>query len=161
MVYTWVDRMASPCYNLAMAERYITMVNGWFPERLRKGISPISITGHAIERCQQRVAAALTFGETRDLLSTMVSSGRTRETPRKWTKRSVSPAPGLGFVYWAELPDVCGLVVGHTLVTVLTRDLCKRTRRSNPRGSPSGLHKQRPRHIDEEQFLREPAEDTP
>ena len=147
------------CYHIAM-ERYMTMVNTWSSEKLRKSVSPISITGHAIERCQQRVAAALTRHEVRGLLSTMVSAGRTRTTPRKWTKRSVSPAPGLRFLYWSELPDVCGLVVGRTLVTVLTRDSCSTSRLSDRRRSPSSLHRRRQRHIDEERFLREPVEDT-
>lgn len=160
MAITWLDRMELPCFHIAMAERYIEMVNAWPPEKLRKGISPISITGHAIERCQQRVAAALTRHEVRGLLTTMVSEGRTRTTPRKWTKRSVSPAPGLSFVYWSELPDVCGLVVGRALVTVLTRDSCRMTRPSSRLRSPSGLYKLRKRHIDEERFPREPVEDT-
>ena len=115
----------------------MTMVNTWFSEKLRESIPPISITGHAIERCQQRVAAALTRYEVRGLLSTMVSAGRTRTTPRKWTKRSVSSAPGLRFLYWSELPDVCGLVVDRTLVTVLTRDSCSASRLSDRRRSPS------------------------
>ena len=160
MADTWLVYMETPCYYIAMAGRYITMVNAWPNEKLRRGISPITITGHAIDRCQQRVAAALTRHEVRGLLTTMVSEGRNRTTPRKWTKRSVFPTPGLSFVYWFELPDVCGLVVGRALVTVLTRDSCRMPRLSSRHRSPSGLSKRRKRHIDEERFPREPVEDT-
>ena len=129
-------------------ERYVSMVNAWSLEKLRESNSAIHITGHAIERCQQRVAAALTRAEVLGLLSSMVSEGRTRTTPRKWTKRSVCPAPGLRFLYWSELPDVCGLVVGRTLVTMLTRDSCSSSRPSSRHRSPSRLYRRRERHIE-------------
>ena len=154
-----LDSMEFTCFHAVM-QRYTSMVNTWSPQKLAKGISPISITGHAIERCQQRVASALTRDEVIELLCTMVSAGRTRTTPRKWTKRSVSPAPGLRFLYWAELPDVCGLVVGRTLVTVLTRDSCGTGRLSDRHRPTSGLHKRRQRHTDQERFLRGPVEDA-
>ena len=50
-----------------------------------------------------------------------VNRGRKRPTPRHWTR--VRPAPGLRFVYWAERPDVCALLLGGKVVTVTTRAL--------------------------------------
>jgi hypothetical protein len=37
----------------------------------------------------------------------------------------VQAEPGLTFIYWAELPGVVALVKDRTVVTVLTRRLCK------------------------------------
>lgn len=34
--------------------------------------------------------------------------------------------PGLRFVYWAEKSDVCVLVLDGTVITILTRTLCRR-----------------------------------
>jgi hypothetical protein len=37
--------------------------------------------------------------------------------------RNVKKTPGLRFIYWAELPGVCGLVLDGALITLVTREL--------------------------------------
>ena len=120
--------MEYPWYALFMSERYSTIIKTWSPESRGTITSSVVVTQHAIERCQQRVAPSLSRDEAHALLLAMLSRGRSRATPRKWTKGSVSPTQKLRFVYWSELPDVCGLVVDHTLVTVVTRPMCRRQR---------------------------------
>ena len=159
MAIPCIDSMEITCYCGAM-ERYAKIVKAWPPEKLMRGVSSVSITEHAIARCQQRVTGSLTRDETRGLLSMMVSLGRTRATPRKWTKQTVSPAPGLRFLYWSELPDVCGLILGRTLVTVLTQDKRTPSRVGGRRRSLPGLHRRKRRHSDGEQSLSSPFEDT-
>ena len=160
MVITRIDSMETPCYCRTMTERYMPMVNAWSQDMFRRTLSPISIDGQAVERCQQRVAAVLTRDEVRGLLSTMVSAGRTRIPPRKWTKRIESPAPRMSLVKWSDLPDVCGSVVTRILVMVLIQDKCRTSRVNGRHCSPSGLHRRRQRHIDEERFLSGSVKDT-
>ena len=143
-----------------MTGRYATTIEAWTSERMGGHTSPISITSHAIERCRQRVAPALNFVQTQTLLTTMVAQGRVRPTPRKWTRKNTSPRPGLRFVYWSELPDVCGLVVNRTLVTVLTRRTCKSLRLGNDRQSHYAMHKRRQQYIDEDRPSMELVEDN-
>ena len=155
-----LDSMEKPCYSLHMAERYTAMVNAWSPSKWGTGPSRVFVTLHAIERCQQRVAPDLTIDEIRALLLTMVSSGRVRTTPRKWTKGSVSLTPGLRFVYWSELPDVCGLVRDGTLVTVVTRTTCRRPLPTNLPFSDYLQRKHRQSFIHEGQSSRESVENA-
>ena len=160
MDYPRLDCMEKPCYSLDMAERYTAMVNAWSPSKWRTGTPRVFVALHAIERCQQRVAPDLTIDEIRALLLTMVSSGRVRTTPRKWMKGSVSLTPGLRFVYWSELPDVCGLVRDGTLVTVVTRTTCRRPLPTNPPFLDYLQRKHRQSFIHEDQFSRESVEDA-
>lgn len=88
----------------------------------------VRITDHVVQRYRQRVDPRATAAEARLALARMVSLGRVRSTPRHWM-RNVNQTPGLVFLYWAELPGVCGLVVNGALVTVVTRELCRRDRR--------------------------------
>jgi hypothetical protein len=37
----------------------------------------------------------------------------------------IDPAPGVRFVYWSGRPDVCAIVRGDVVVTVVTRSLCR------------------------------------
>jgi hypothetical protein len=55
-----------------------------------------------------------------------------RPHPRRWMRGHVRLTPGLRFIYWSELPGVCGLAVGSTLVTVVTRSLYRRRRSASP-----------------------------
>jgi hypothetical protein len=61
------------------------------------------------------------------VLGRMVSLGRVRSTPRHWM-RDIKQTPGLRYLYWAELPGVCGLVLDGALLTLITRELCKSER---------------------------------
>jgi hypothetical protein len=87
----------------------------------------VRITDHVVQRYCQRVDPRATAAEARLVLGRMVSLGRVRSTPRHWM-RNVNKTPGLVFLYWAELPGVCGLVLNGALVTLVTRELCQRDR---------------------------------
>ena len=84
----------------------------------------LRVSAHAVERFQSRVYPTSSAAACRLLLERMVSCGKTRSRPRHWM-RQIEPAPGLRFLYWVELPHVCGLVVNGVVVTVLTRALCR------------------------------------
>jgi hypothetical protein len=84
----------------------------------------IRISAHAVERYCLRVAPNASAADARFALEQMAVAGNLRPRPRHWT-RNVSPTPGLRFLYWAELPRVCGLVLDGVLITVVTRELCR------------------------------------
>lgn len=86
-----------------------------------------TLSAHAIERWQERVDPSAPRRDAATDLLRFVLSGRRRPTPRHWT--AVRPQPGVWFVYDAEQPGVCAVVVDRTVVTVLTRALCRATNR--------------------------------
>jgi hypothetical protein len=81
------------------------------------------ISQHAIERCRQRVGTQLSDAGAAALLGRLAAKGRARPTPRRWMRGKVAQTPGLRFIYWSDLPDVCALAVRSTIVTVITRSL--------------------------------------
>jgi hypothetical protein len=82
------------------------------------------LTRHAVDRYLERVEPGLSRAEASRRLSTVVSLGRFRPTPRHWM-RDVKWSPGLRFLYWAGEPNVCALIREGAVVTVLTRRLCR------------------------------------
>src|SRR4051794_33451574 len=82
---------------------------------------PLRISRHAIERYQQRVEPGSSLLAARLRLGQMVALGRTRATPRHWMRGQVSLTPGLRFLYWAQRPNLCALVMNDVVITVLTR----------------------------------------
>ena len=135
--------MEFPCYSADITQRYMVVVSFWAPEKSGTTHLSVVVTEHSVKRCQQRIAPSLTCNKTRALLQAMVSKGRSRATPRRWTKGNVLPTPGLRSVYWSGLPDVCGLVVNHTLVTVVTRLIGRRQRSTGCLRSDYVQHKRR------------------
>lgn len=107
----------------------------------------VRITDHVVLRYRQRVDPGASPAEARLVLGRMISLGRTRSTPRHWM-RHVHQTPGLVFLYWAELPGVCGLVLDGALVTLLTRQLCKADRHLQlvPAG-PAAAPFEQPHHL--------------
>jgi hypothetical protein len=94
------------------------------------------VSAHAVERFQQRVARDDTSAQAREALKQMVLAGTLRPRPRHWT-RNVAHTPGLRFLYWAELPNVCALVLDGVVVTLVTRETCRTSaRRGCNRGGP-------------------------
>jgi hypothetical protein len=79
-------------------------------------------TRHAIQRFQQRVAAVSTAEAARRIRAT-AESAKVRPKPRWWTP--VAPAPGLLFLYPADLPGVCLLVRDGAVITVYERSQCR------------------------------------
>src|SRR4051812_18762751 len=88
---------------------------------------PLRVSRHAVKRWQQRVAPHTTWMAARIEVEEFLRLGRLRPTPRHWT--STFPKPGVCFVYYWRKPQVCALIVDHTVVTVVTRDLCSGQRR--------------------------------
>src|SRR4051794_24834083 len=83
--------------------------------------SRVRLSEHAIERYCERVEVGCRPGTARERLNQMATFGRMRSTPRHWMRRRVSTTEGLRFLYWAHMPNVCALVRGDTVVTVVTR----------------------------------------
>jgi hypothetical protein len=84
----------------------------------------VRLTQHAIDRYLQRIDTTATTTEARFVLGRLVCLGCVRSTPRHWM-RHIQKTPGLLFIYWAELPGVCGLVLDGALITLITRELCR------------------------------------
>jgi hypothetical protein len=95
------------------------------PERIE--LLQVCLTQHVIDRYRQRVDPTASPEEARLVLGRMVCLGHARSTPRHWM-RNVNQTPGLKFLYWAELPGVCGLILDGALLTLITRKLCQRER---------------------------------
>ena len=91
------------------------------PTRTSHGIgtSAPALTWHSLQRWQERVEPGSTTSEARQGLGEFVAHSHLRSTQRHWT--DVEPTPGLAFLYWSVRPDVCGLVLGGVVVTVLAR----------------------------------------
>lgn len=88
-------------------------------------MSQLVLSTHAVSRYQTRAEPHVSMSEARLRLGRFVGLGHHRSTPRHWMRRDVRPTPGLSFVYWAAMPDVCALVRDGVVVTVVTRALCQ------------------------------------
>lgn len=103
-------------------------------------------TRHAIERFQQRVAP-VTTAEAARRIRAAADSSKVRPTPRWWTP--VAPAPGLLFLYPAELPGVCLLVRDGAVITLFERSQCRAWSNAGPveperRTKPTPYHRSSP-----------------
>ncbi len=81
------------------------------------------ITQHAIERYISRVEPSASPNRARACVERIVIRGQVRSTPRHWMRHRVRITPGLRFVYWAEHPYVCALVLEGAVVTIVHRSL--------------------------------------
>lgn len=81
------------------------------------------VTQHAIERYMTRVDPWASRERARACVEQIVACGHVRPTPRHWMRHRVGMTPGLRFVYWAEQPDVCALVLDGSVVTMVNRGL--------------------------------------
>lgn len=87
-----------------------------------------SITKHAVERYQQRVAPGASALEARMALQQFVSLGKARPNPRRWMCQH-RPGPQIRYVYWVQRPRVCAIVRDGAVVTVITRELIRTSTR--------------------------------
>lgn len=104
-------------------------------------LNAAAVALHAAERWMQRVDRGASLREANFALRRFVSLGRARPNPRHWMRGQVRQEPGTVFVYNAERPDVCAILIDGVVVTVLTR----------------GLFSQRPRHLAAAPSLPRPA----
>lgn len=111
-----------------MAERYREALTDWIPAATDARPTHLAVTLHAVERCQERAAPMHSHFHVRQLLEDMAAQGHVRKTPRRWMRSQVTLTPGLRFLYWSDLPDICALVIGTSIVTVITRAMCRRPR---------------------------------
>jgi hypothetical protein len=110
-------------------------------------MTTVSLSNHAVSRYRERVAPSTSVLEARLALGRFVRLGRVRATPRHWMRGDVDPAPGVRFIYWSGRPEVCAIVRGDVVVTVVTRSLCRAgTSRSHLRLVPSQPPDLRPVH---------------
>lgn len=93
-------------------------------------------TRHAIERFQQRVAP-VTTAEAARRIRAAAAGAKARPTPRWWTP--VAPAPGLRFLYPADLPGVCLLTRDGAVITIFERSECRSWNEATPVSS-GGRH---------------------
>src|SRR3954453_9936480 len=100
-------------------------------------MSAFRITSHVVDRFIERVDPTASRAHARRVLTEFLTRGKCRTTPRHWMDH-VSPARGKRFIYWADLPGVCLVVIDGVAVTLLTRDLVRARRLATATvGSPS------------------------
>jgi hypothetical protein len=84
----------------------------------------VAVSTHVVDRYVQRVDGRASRIEARLAVAQIASLGRARPVPRHWLRDHVPPSPGLLFVTWSERPEVCLLVRGGVVVTLITRAMC-------------------------------------
>ena len=82
------------------------------------------VTHHAVDRYIERVEPSATRYQAAAAIARIVGWGQVRSTPRHWMRGLVRQTPGLWFIYLAEQPGVCALVIGGAVITIITRRLC-------------------------------------
>jgi hypothetical protein len=85
------------------------------------------VTHHAVERYIDRVEPSATRHQAASAIARIVGRGQVRSNPRHWMRGLVRQTPGLRFIYLAEQPGVCALVIDGAVVTIITRRLCRRS----------------------------------
>ena len=85
------------------------------------------VTHHAVDRYIDRVEPSATRFQAATAITRIVGRGQVRSTPRHWMRGLVRQTPGLRFIYLAEQPGVCALVIDGAVVTIITRRLCRRS----------------------------------
>jgi len=88
----------------------------------------VRISQHAVKRYNDRVDRAASSAVARKRIGEILTLGKWRVKPRHWMS-DTSSRPGMRFVYWAEMPGVCVIVVDGTAVTLITRQLTRSRRR--------------------------------
>ncbi len=138
-------------YYSGMASRIENIIIEIQHSELPLGTDRFQISEHATNRFIQRVAPKIPDSSAVKIFQCLVTQGRTRATPRWWMKHKITITPGMRFLYWAHLPDVCAIVRNGTVVTVMTKSMFKskpsvsaETERSN---TWKRNHKRRSRHV--------------
>lgn len=90
-----------------------------------RGNRTYTISSHAIERFQERVAN-VEQEVARRAIAALAREGRSKTRPRHWMRGFAAATPGTQFFYHHKLPGVCLVVRGRVVVTVYSRAVCKR-----------------------------------
>lgn len=88
---------------------------------------------HAIDRYRERVEAVEPTEAGRRLVD-LASDATRRSRPRHWTLIEVTPGTTLAYPHAA--PDLCLVIIEDTIVTVITRRLCRASRASRSESMP-------------------------
>lgn len=79
---------------------------------------------HSIQRYQQRVDPGASVHSAARALADLAAHSTCRPRPRHWTP--AAPSPGTTFLYPHARPDLCLIVRGGVVVTVIDRLSAKR-----------------------------------
>jgi len=91
----------------------------------------LTISNHAIQRYQERVAPAISNREAVSQIRSILATANSRSRPRWWT-RVAGERPGCRYLYSASRADVCLVVRDGAVVTVFSRSVCALWRASQP-----------------------------
>src|SRR5688572_8909441 len=80
---------------------------------------------HAVQRYLERVAPGSPVGVAVKTMEHILQTARVRSKPRRWMK-GVTVRPGSRYLYAADHPNVCLVLVGEVVVTVYSRRVCAR-----------------------------------
>lgn len=89
----------------------------------------LSISRHAVIRYMERVDRSADFRRAADAIGEIQRSARVRPRARWWTSRRAEQ-PGTRYLYSARHGGVCLVVNDGVVLTVLSRAVCRRWRRS-------------------------------
>lgn len=79
------------------------------------------ISDHAVSRYRQRIDPTSSTAQARKVIGAVLTSGRSRPTPRHWMRGGWKPQPGVVFVYSAAHSQMCLVVRDACVVTVWGR----------------------------------------
>jgi len=88
-------------------------------------MSTYAVSQHAVDRYRSRVED-LTEREVQHAIEDLLKDARLRPTPRHWMRQRTSYGSGIRFGYSPRAPHVALVLRESTVVTVLTRSLCRR-----------------------------------
>ena len=123
-----IDSVEDTRYYSGMTNRTENMIIEIQHSELPLRADRFDISDHATARFIQRVAPKIPDSSAVEIFQCLVNQGRTRATPRWWMKHKITMTPGMRFLYWAHLPDVCAIVRNGTVVTVMTKSMFKSKR---------------------------------
>ena len=98
------------------------------------------VSSHAIERYQQRVDASSDRRAALAAILQILRTAHARSGPRHWM-RVAATAPGTRYLYSAQRPNVCLVLVNGVIVTVHSRRVCAQWRRL---AAPEPISRRRP-----------------
>src|SRR5947207_1066735 len=88
----------------------------------------LRISRHATDRFRERVDPTLSARQAEAAIVDLARRGKRRPRPRHWLGPAHQIAPGTQYVYAADYPDICLIVSGSVVKTVLTRQTVIRYR---------------------------------
>jgi hypothetical protein len=88
----------------------------------------VAISEHAIDRFVMRTSMSIPRHMARNAIAVIAGSSKARAVPRHWMRRFTSAQPGTRYLYNSAFPGICLVERGGTIVTVYTKEACRRWR---------------------------------